>query len=90
MGYYSDKTQQRGLFVFLSYTAVFVGFLLAVAPSSFIPGLTYAGCFVAACGIYPGMKSPIRFSEEKRTSFLTGHSISRATHSVRKQLRAQR
>jgi hypothetical protein len=31
-----------------------VGYLIAVAPAKFIPGLTYAGCFIAACGIYPG------------------------------------
>lgn len=53
-GYYSDLTGRRSLFVLLSFAAVFVGFLLAVAPSSFIPGLTYAGCFIATCGIYPG------------------------------------
>ncbi|KAK6386800.1 hypothetical protein LTS17_000062 [Exophiala oligosperma] len=52
-GYYSDLTGRRSLFVLLSFAAVFVGFLLAVAPSSFIPGLTYAGCFIATCGIYP-------------------------------------
>ncbi|EXJ89681.1 hypothetical protein A1O3_02748 [Capronia epimyces CBS 606.96] len=62
VGYYSDKTQKRGLFVFISYAAVFVGFLLAVAPSSFIPGLTYAGCFIAACGIYPAFPGLLTLS----------------------------
>lgn len=58
VGWYSDKTQRRSLFVMLSFAATFVGFLLAVAPSSFILGLTYAGCFIAACGIYPGKFMP--------------------------------
>ena len=55
VGYFSDRLAQRCLFTIGCYLVVFVGFLIAVAPSNFIPGLTYAGCFIAACGIYPGI-----------------------------------
>lgn len=58
MGYYADKTGQRSLFTFGCYGAIIIGFIIAVAPPSFIPGLTYAGCFIAACGIYPGVSIP--------------------------------
>lgn len=58
VGYYSDKTGQRSFFTLGCYVAVFVGYLIAVAPVKFLPGLTYAGCFIAACGIYPGNSGP--------------------------------
>lgn len=54
VGYYADRTGQRGLFTAGSYITIFVGYVIAVAPPRFIPGLTYASCFIAACGIYPG------------------------------------
>ncbi|OGE50220.1 hypothetical protein PENARI_c018G00842 [Penicillium arizonense] len=62
VGYYSDKTGQRSFFTFACYTAVFVGFLIAVAPARFIPGLTYAGCFIAACGMYPAIPGLLTLS----------------------------
>ncbi|VUC34856.1 unnamed protein product [Clonostachys rosea] len=55
VGYYADKTGKRSIFAMGCYIAVFVGFLIAVAPSGFIPGLSYAGCFIAACGMYPSI-----------------------------------
>ncbi|KAH8901167.1 putative MFS nicotinic acid transporter Tna1 [Thozetella sp. PMI_491] len=62
VGYLADKTGRRGFFVLICYSAIFLGFLLAVAPSNFIPGLTYAGCFIAACGIYPGIPGLLALS----------------------------
>lgn len=59
VGYFSDRLAQRSLFSLGCYVAVFVGFLIAVAPADFIPGLTYAGTFIAASGIYPGMNTRI-------------------------------
>lgn len=66
VGYFSDRLAQRSLFSLGCYVAVFVGFLIAVAPADFIPGLTYAGTFIAASGIYPG----------KHTWYLEGQLIS--------------
>lgn len=54
VGYLADKTGQRSLCTVLCYGAIVVGYIIAVAPPTFMPGLTYAGCFIAACGIYPG------------------------------------
>ncbi|KAJ6073218.1 hypothetical protein N7467_011303 [Penicillium canescens] len=62
VGFYSDRTGQRSFFTFACYTAVFVGFLIAVAPARFIPGLTYAGCFIAACGMYPAIPGLLTLS----------------------------
>jgi MFS family permease len=62
VGYFSDRTGQRSFFTFACYAAVFVGFLIAVAPASFIPGLTYAGCFIAACGMYPAIPGLLTLS----------------------------
>ncbi|KAJ6089035.1 hypothetical protein N7499_003882 [Penicillium canescens] len=62
VGYYSDRTGQRIFFTFACYNAVFVGFLIAVAPARFIPGLTYAGCFIAACGMYPAIPGLLTLS----------------------------
>lgn len=58
VGYFSDKTGQRSFFALACYLAVVVGYIIAVAPPPFLPGLTYAGCFIAACGIYPGESIP--------------------------------
>lgn len=55
VGYFADKTGQRSFFTFACYAATVVGYLIAVVPPTFLPGLTYAGCFIAACGIYPGI-----------------------------------
>ncbi|KAL4894758.1 major facilitator superfamily domain-containing protein [Aspergillus ambiguus] len=62
VGYFSDRTSQRSLFILASYMAVFVGYLIAVCPSRFIPGLTYAGCFIAASGIYPAIPGLLALS----------------------------
>ncbi|GES66619.1 MFS general substrate transporter [Aspergillus terreus] len=62
VGYFSDRLAQRSLFTLASYTAVFIGFLIAVCPTSFIPGLTYAGCFIAASGIYPAIPGLLALS----------------------------
>jgi MFS family permease len=58
VGYFADLTGQRGLFTAGCYITIFAGYIIAVAPPRFIPGLTYASCFIAACGIYPGKLGP--------------------------------
>ncbi|KAL4899189.1 hypothetical protein BDW74DRAFT_183932 [Aspergillus multicolor] len=55
VGYFADKTKQRSFFTMACYIIALVGFIIVVAPPSFIPGLTYAGCFIAACGLYPAV-----------------------------------
>ncbi|KAJ5090778.1 hypothetical protein N7532_009462 [Penicillium argentinense] len=62
VGYFADKTGQRSLFTVGCYGAIVVGYIIAVAPPSFMPGLTYAGCFIAACGIYPAIPGLLALS----------------------------
>ncbi|KAL4779889.1 major facilitator superfamily domain-containing protein [Aspergillus varians] len=62
VGYFADKTGQRTLFTVACSIAVLVGYVIAVAPSKFIPGLIYAGCFIAACGMYPAIPGLLALS----------------------------
>ncbi|KAL4931365.1 major facilitator superfamily domain-containing protein [Aspergillus undulatus] len=62
VGYLADKVGQRSLFTVGCYVAVFIGYIIAVAPSTFTPGLVYAGCFIAACGIYPAIPGLLALS----------------------------
>ncbi|KAL3456274.1 major facilitator superfamily domain-containing protein [Aspergillus heterothallicus] len=55
VGYYADKTGKRSLFTIACYLIILVGYIIVVAPLRFIPGLIYAGCFIAACGMYPAI-----------------------------------
>jgi hypothetical protein len=54
VGYFADKTGKRSLFTIVCYLIILIGYIIVVAPPRFIPGLIYAGCFIAACGMYPG------------------------------------
>lgn len=53
--HFSDKTQRRGLFVISGLTTALIGFVIAIATSDRpdLGGVTYAGCFIACCGLYP-------------------------------------
>ncbi|KAJ6114822.1 hypothetical protein N7486_000600 [Penicillium sp. IBT 16267x] len=62
VGYCADKTGQRSYFTFACYAAIVIGYLIAVVPPTFLPGLTYAGCFIAACGIYPAIPGLLALS----------------------------
>ncbi|KAL4922781.1 major facilitator superfamily domain-containing protein [Aspergillus aurantiobrunneus] len=62
VGYLADKTRQRTVFTVACYVAVLVGYIIAVAPAKFLPGLVYAGCFIAACGIYPAIPGLLAIS----------------------------
>ncbi|KAH6661984.1 MFS nicotinic acid transporter [Halenospora varia] len=55
----SDKAAKRGEsrwpYVFVPMCVILVGFIMALAGSAHgkLPGLVYAGVFIATCGIYP-------------------------------------
>ena len=55
----SDRTGKRAPFVLGSYITMFIGFLLALVRPNSVPGLAYAGVFIAACGIYPAFPGMI-------------------------------
>ncbi|KAL4877360.1 major facilitator superfamily domain-containing protein [Aspergillus karnatakaensis] len=62
VGYYADKTAQRSFFTIACYITILIGYIIAVAPPRFIPGLIYAGCFIAACGMYPAIPGLLALS----------------------------
>jgi MFS family permease len=62
VAYYSDKLGKRAPFVFGSQLFMLVGYVMCAAPSKFIPGLTYAGCLIAACGLYPALPGLLAWS----------------------------
>ncbi|KAE9368163.1 high-affinity nicotinic acid transporter [Stipitochalara longipes BDJ] len=61
----SDKAAKRGAsrwpFVFFPMCAILVGFIMALAGSAHggVPGVVYAGVFIATCGIYPAFPNNI-------------------------------
>ncbi|KAK9245351.1 major facilitator superfamily domain-containing protein [Lipomyces tetrasporus] len=54
VAYFSDKFQKRAIFVLVSCCIMIVGFIIAAAAPVSMPGLSYAGVFIAASGVYPG------------------------------------
>jgi MFS family permease len=61
----SDKATKRGSsrwpYVFVPMCAILIGFIIALAGSAAggVPGLVYAGVFIATCGIYPAFPGNI-------------------------------
>jgi len=55
----SDRAVKRGasrwVYIFVPMCAILVGFVMAIAASATggVPGVVYAGIFIAVCGIYP-------------------------------------
>jgi len=61
----SDRAAKRGEsrwpYVFVPMCAILVGFIMAIAGSAHggVPGVVYAGVFIATCGIYPAFPGNI-------------------------------
>lgn len=54
VAWFSDRQGTRSPFIFVCLCAVAVGFIIAISASGrHLPGLVYAGIFIAVCGIYP-------------------------------------
>ncbi|KAI9871992.1 MAG: hypothetical protein M1830_002182 [Pleopsidium flavum] len=54
VAWFSDRAGQRSPFVFCSMCAIAVGFIMVISASGRgVPGVVYAGIFIAVCGIYP-------------------------------------
>lgn len=66
--YFSDRTGKRALFIALSYSIMFIGFLIAAVRPASVPGLAYAGVFIAACGIYPAFPGMITWASNNLAS----------------------
>ncbi|KAL9597852.1 MAG: hypothetical protein Q9219_004873 [cf. Caloplaca sp. 3 TL-2023] len=52
---FSDRSGQRSPYIFTCMCAIAVGFIICIAASAHggVPGVVYAGIFIAVCGIYP-------------------------------------
>lgn len=63
VAFYSDRSTRfgRAPFIFVPMFATLVGFVIAIAASAHggLPGLVYAGVFIATCGIYPAFPGNI-------------------------------
>ncbi|KAF2150906.1 MFS general substrate transporter [Myriangium duriaei CBS 260.36] len=61
----SDRAVRKGsarwIYVFTPMCAILIGFIIAIAGSAagHVPGLVYAGIFIAVCGIYPAFPQNI-------------------------------
>lgn len=66
--YFSDRTGKRALFIAVSYSIMFIGFLIAAVRPASVPGLAYAGVFIAACGIYPAFPGMITWASNNLAS----------------------
>ncbi|KAI9805321.1 MAG: hypothetical protein M1833_005774 [Piccolia ochrophora] len=61
VGYYSDKQGTRSPFIFTLMCIIAIGFVMCIAASAVggVPGVVYAGVFIATCGIYPAFPGNI-------------------------------
>jgi len=62
VAWYSDRSKVgRAPFIFIPMCFILIGFIIAIAGSAHggLPGLVYAGVFIATCGIYPAFPGNI-------------------------------
>jgi hypothetical protein len=62
IAYFSDRSKVgRAPYIFIPMCAILIGFIIAIAGSAHggLPGLVYAGVFIATCGIYPAFPGNI-------------------------------
>ncbi|KAI4139435.1 MAG: hypothetical protein LQ341_004223 [Variospora aurantia] len=55
VAWFSDRSGQRSPYIFACMCVVGVGFIICISASAHggVPGVVYAGIFIAVCGIYP-------------------------------------
>ncbi|KAL9007974.1 MAG: hypothetical protein Q9173_006854 [Seirophora scorigena] len=55
VAWFSDRSGQRSPYIFSCMCAIGVGFIICISASAHggVPGVVYAGIFIAVCGIYP-------------------------------------
>ena len=74
----SDRVKKRSIFVMCLLCGELVGYIFALVGSAVggVPGLVYAGCFIATACCYPAYVLTIvsSFPDLDITSILTGHS----------------
>ncbi|KAL9023166.1 MAG: hypothetical protein Q9180_008355, partial [Flavoplaca navasiana] len=55
VAWFSDRSGQRSPYIFTCMCAIGIGFIICISASAAgnVPGVVYAGLFIAVCGIYP-------------------------------------
>jgi MFS family permease len=77
VAYYSDKVGKRYPFILVCLCIMAVGFIMCIAGGS-VPGLVYAGVFIAACALYPAFPGNITWLSNNlagSTKRATGQAI---------------
>ncbi|KAH6662905.1 major facilitator superfamily domain-containing protein [Plectosphaerella plurivora] len=59
-GWYADRLQQRGIFMIVFLITALIGLVMLVSTSTV--GVRYAGCFIAAAGIYPAVPQGVAWN----------------------------
>jgi len=79
VAFLSDRKNIRFYPLITSFIVMFTGFLIALVRPMHLPGLAYAGVFIAACGIYPAFPGMITFASNNLAS-AKKRSIAMALH----------
>jgi MFS family permease len=77
VAYYSDKVGKRYPFILVCLCIMAVGFIMCIAGGS-VPGLVYAGVFIATCALYPAFPGNITWLSNNlagSTKRATGQAI---------------
>jgi MFS family permease len=77
VAWYSDKVGKRYPFILVCLCLMAVGFIICIAGGS-VPGLVYAGVFIAACALYPAFPGNITWLSNNlagSTKRATGQAI---------------
>lgn len=55
VAWFSDRSGQRSPYIFTCMCVITIGFIICITASAHggVPGVVYAGIFIAVCGIYP-------------------------------------
>lgn len=80
VAYFADRKGKRAPFVIFGYTLMFFGFLIALVRPRSMPGLAYAGVWIAACGIYPAFPGMVAWQANNIGGGEKVRTISMAFH----------
>lgn len=80
IAYFSDRKGRRAPFVIFAYTLMWVGFFIALVRPRSMPGLAYAGVWIAACGIYPAFPGMVTWQANNIGGGEKVRAISMAFH----------
>ena len=80
VAFFSDRKGKRAPFIIFSYSLMWIGFLIALVRPASMPGLAYAGVWIAACGIYPAFPGMVTWQANNIGGGEKVRAISMAFH----------